>query len=249
MLFNEWKIRVKEDGMFDDVCEECVDDASKSNLSKPIKSRSTKYAEWMIRKDNMLEFIEAIGVHDFVEEEELTALIDQNKGLMNFVEITNALSEILIKEKKIAVKELIDTDFNLPADRVTKILKLLVKDYQMKQNPSEVDQLFISEIKYAIQQINQRRIFNTTEKAFELMHKHESQNLLVPSHKSDAGHQSSGGKLSIEEKKTSRLGRLSVRIKWMNEFSDVGSEVLSFNNLKMAKAVSQHLNFSKEDEQ
>jgi hypothetical protein len=38
--------------------------------------------------------------------------------------------------------------------------------------------------------------------------------------------------------------RYSMKIFWMNEFSDIGSEVESNNTLKMVKASSTHLNYS-----
>ena len=77
-----------------------------------------------------------------------------------------------------------DNDFNLPADRITKILKLLQKDFSAKKHRSEVDELYISELKYAINQINSRKLYMTTEKAMELMQKHESMQVLK-THKAD----------------------------------------------------------------
>ena len=43
--------------------------------------------------------------------------------------------------------------------------------------------------------------------------------------------------------------RYSMKIFWMNEFSDIGSEVQSNNTLKMVKAQSTHLNYSSVQDQ
>lgn len=39
-------------------------------------------------------------------------------------------------------------------------------------------------------------------------------------------------------------GRLSVRLQWMNEFSDVGSVLSDMNTLKLSKALSSHLEYN-----
>ena len=38
-------------------------------------------------------------------------------------------------------------------------------------------------------------------------------------------------------------GRLSMRLQWMNEFSDVGSVLSDINTLHLSKAVSSHLEY------
>tara|TARA_B110001450_G_C17329347_1_gene362795 strand:- start:227 stop:499 length:273 start_codon:yes stop_codon:yes gene_type:complete len=80
----EWKERVTEDGMFDD---EEVD-------------------TWRITKENGIEFIEAINVYEWIDEDCLNKIIDETgvtdvNGIksINFDQAVQELMHIVIVEK------------------------------------------------------------------------------------------------------------------------------------------------------
>jgi len=55
------------------------------------------------------------------------------------------------------------------------------------------------------------------------------------------------GELAKLKQNENKRGRFSMRLQWMNEFSDVGSEMSHDMTLKMAKIKSSHLQYPSSD--
>lgn len=77
----------------------------------------------------------------------------------------------------------------------------------------------IKEVQFALKHLNERTIFKT---------KHEKI-IQLPE------------RASIKKKNDGR--RNTLRYQWMNEFSDIGSEISNRDTLKIAKTTSQYLEY------
>jgi len=118
-LSYEWLERLQYDGMF----SEMQDD------------------HWIINITNATEFIEALGLEKVVSEDEMLGLVEKHfttqdhnglKGI-NFKSVVEPLTRLLFIEKNVSVDTLIDTNFNLPVDRIFKFLKMLDRELDEKE--------------------------------------------------------------------------------------------------------------------
>uniref|UniRef100_A0A7S3FVS4 Phosphodiesterase n=1 Tax=Strombidium rassoulzadegani TaxID=1082188 RepID=A0A7S3FVS4_9SPIT len=268
LLFEEWRHRVEEDGMFDEDDFDKGDSgmkpmhksnksemarggqSSKSVTSQNIQSKSLPTSEqkgneplltahvwqkWTVTQENMREFIEAIEVHPFIELEEFSDIVEgMPNQQISFEMAVKTLIKMLVDDRKIPFNQLILKHHSIPADRIIKFMKMLRKDLLSRKeqgNMTEVDQFYLQETQYALQKINKREMFTSTNEVVKLMHMHRMENSQTSKRQS----------LMAIKKNTKKKNRLSMRLQWMNEFSDIGSEVQSNNTINMVKIGSAHL--------
>ena len=118
-LCHEWIERLEEDGMFDE------------NL---------KESEWMIDMKNILEFIEALNLEHCLTQDDIVNIIDKHAdgkssdGLayIYYENLVSHLSSLLLEEKKVEFESLINNQCSVPADRITKFLKMLQRELKVK---------------------------------------------------------------------------------------------------------------------
>ena len=115
----------------------------------------------------------------------------------------------------------------MPAERVVKFLKNLRLQIQNQPKQDIVDEYFLKEIQYAEHEINTRNLYTTSVGIKNLM-----------AHRRELGHKFS------RDKNNKKAGRMSMRLQWLNEFSDIGNELLSSDTLQVLKGSSAHLNYS-----
>jgi len=77
----------------------------------------------------MSEFLEALGLHTYIEIEEFHEMLELEPGeKMGFRRAVDVLAATLIDKKRIPFASLVNQHFSIPADRITKFLKLLKTD-------------------------------------------------------------------------------------------------------------------------
>lgn len=84
----------------------------------------------------------------------------------------------------------------------------------------------LKEIGYALSNLYKRSIFKANVKAAQIMGNHSNSLLMID--KNDF---------------KGRPGRMSMRLQWIKEFSDIGSEISNIDLLREAKASSGHLQY------
>ena len=135
ILFGEWSERLVNDGIFEDEKD----------------SRN-----WIINEDNLEEFMEALQLDGYFEEsdEMKDLLLKDGRKEANFINFAKDLKENLLGQKKIDLGVLINSDdFLLPADRINKFLKTLIKDFKHHIDEGSVDKeagnYLLNEAKFA----------------------------------------------------------------------------------------------------
>jgi DNA polymerase III delta prime subunit len=93
----------------------------------------------------------------------------------------------------------------------------------------------MQEATYALNKINKREMFTATNEIVKLVKQQSQANVLLPT-KDQARRMS-----LLQLKKMAKEERLSVRLQWMNEFSDVQNEIQSNMAISMIKSESRHL--------
>ena len=130
----------------------------------------------------------------------------QDGYTLSFKDLLFPLTELLLS-KDLDIGEICQT-YNthlLPADRITKFLKMIKKDIDMKGNEkSKREKMYLEEISYALSRINDRSLFKASS-------------TLVNEHLINV--------CSASESDGVTERRLSVQ--WLNQYSDVGSAVES----------------------
>ena len=98
----------------------------------------------------------------------------------------------------------------------------------------------MQESQYALSKINKREMFTSTEEVVRLV------NLQQRKLQQQQQQRHRVSLLSVQGAGRKK-NRLSMRLQWMNEFSDVGSEVISSNTINMLKAGSAYLDYKDMD--
>lgn len=128
------------------------------------------------------------------------------------------LTQLLVIHKGVAIENLINTNCNAPVDRIMKFLKMMHLSIQQKQNKgkklSMVERMQLKELQYALNNLNKRNIFKTT------IDKHDS-NRVKEMYKQVSGRRST--KFAIKSGPNQQ--RFSMRLQWINEFSDLGDQM------------------------
>lgn len=71
------------------------------------------------------------------------------------------LYELIVEEKKVPFKDLIDQHFSLPVDRVSRFLDMLNDEYTTGES-NQLKQFFLSELNFAQEKISRRELFQAT---------------------------------------------------------------------------------------
>lgn len=103
-----------------------------------------------------------------------------------------------------------------------------------KEDKNPLNEFYLREIEFARESIKNRSMFQSD--TGKLLKRIKKQQCKMEKQKSKIVQ---GDHIDKDGRK-----RYSMKIFWMNEFSDIGSEVESNNTLKMVKASSTHLNYS-----
>ena len=107
-----------------------------------------------------------------------------------------------------------------------------------KDEKNPLNDFYLREIEFAKSSIKDRTMFQSDHN--KLLKRIQKQHCKMEKQKANIVGQT---KVDKDGKK-----RYSMKIFWMNEFSDIGSEVESNNTLKLVKASSTHLNYSAHQE-
>ena len=111
---------------------------------------------WKITKENGLEFIEALNIQEWADEEALNKIIDEQgsvdengiQGISFEIAVQN-LMKIVVIEKSVSIDELFNfDDCTLPIDRISKFLRMLKMDLEHKKNCLHGDGLTMIEERY-----------------------------------------------------------------------------------------------------
>jgi hypothetical protein len=146
-LRHEWIERLEDDGMFDE------------NL---------KPEEWEITLCNTQEFIEALSLEQCLTVDEIIDIIDKHgdgkdsegMAFIKYINLVIHLAVLLLKVKKLEFESLINTACSVPADRITKFLKMLQRELMEKKHANEeenvVEKMQLKEIEYSLKNLNKR---------------------------------------------------------------------------------------------
>ena len=111
---------------------------------------------WKVTKENGLEFIEALNIQEWADEEALNKIIDEQgsvdengiQGISFEIAVQN-LMKIVVIEKSVSIDELFNfDDCTLPIDRISKFLRMLKMDLEHKKNCLHGDGLTMIEERY-----------------------------------------------------------------------------------------------------
>jgi hypothetical protein len=82
---------------------------------------------------------------------------------------------------------------------------------QIQNKPKQdiVDEYFMQEIRYAEHEINSRNLYHSSLEVMKQMTIQRDKELL---HTND-------------QKKNRKIGRMSMRLQWLNDFSEIGNEI------------------------
>ena len=162
-----------------------------------------------------------------MDDEELIDLIKRNTKEghhhIKYDKFKHHLIDYLFNEKMVKPEDLYSYSFNIPATRVNKCLKNIKQDLEDKRSKgtlTELEALYIYELEYAIERINKKTLYSSTNWQLDVMKgKLVDNNLLME-----------------KNKRGSR--RVSMRVGWMGKYSDLGNKMLDVNTLKLSKASS-----------
>lgn len=156
-LFNAWKERLQEDGMFEEW-------------------ENTK--DWKITEANAEEFVEAVGLEMHMTDEDIKEIlsnrpdqVDEKGNLaLSFDDIIPEMVYLLTFVRKIPMGELYSDDhqFELPVDRIMRFLSMIKRDISLRIDlknadgwSSLIEENYLKEIAYTETQLNQRSVFKT----------------------------------------------------------------------------------------
>lgn len=122
-VYNVWSNRLQDDQIFDD-----------SNSSNKGDNVADGEDGNIINEDNLVEFIEALDVQNIVTTEELQDIIDKNSDKeedkdLSYTIMKEKLYDLIVEQKKVPFKDLINQHFSLPVDRVSRFLDMLNDEY------------------------------------------------------------------------------------------------------------------------
>ena len=111
---------------------------------------------WKVTKENGLEFIEALNIQEWADEEALNKIIDEQGSVdengiqgISFENAVQNLMKIVVIEKSVSIDELFNfDDCTLPIDRISKFLRMLKMDLEHKKNCLHGDGLTMIEERY-----------------------------------------------------------------------------------------------------
>ena len=112
ILFGEWREKIESDGIFEN--------------EKDARN-------WVINEENLTEVLEILQLEGYFEDNEAIESLLKKDGRteVNFHDFSHELKEILMDQKKVSLTALVNSDdFVLPADRINKFLKTLIKDFK-----------------------------------------------------------------------------------------------------------------------
>ena len=132
---------------------------------------------WKIDYHNCLEFVEAICVSEYIDEELCNELInkyghtnsEEGSKYLDFDQCVQHMMKVVVVDRKIPFDELFNfDDYSLPIDRISKFLRMLKMDLEHKKNClhgdglSMIEERYLKEIEFTQHKINQRAIFNSS---------------------------------------------------------------------------------------
>ena len=121
-IFRVWLDRLHNDEIFD---EDAKSKKTGSVVSEDID---------IINEDNLVEFMEALDVQNFVTEDELRDIIEKNSTSkkdkdLSYAVMKEKLYDLIINVKKVPFKDIVHTYFSLPVDRISRLLDMLWDEF------------------------------------------------------------------------------------------------------------------------
>ena len=115
-------------------------------------------AGWLVTHSNLQELQEAMHLSDFISPSDVEKILAAGTDPMPFEQFKVLLAKELVEVRKISFKSLMHNDFTIPIDRISGFLKMLRAEIMAKESPSQVDQFYLEEIKFAQKSMNEKNM-------------------------------------------------------------------------------------------
>ena len=156
LIFDRWLDKIKESEIF----------SPEEDINK-----------WIVKQDNLKEFLESVHLNEFVNSDEVEAeLIQvqltnfdfQNGGGIPYSALVKPLSDYCVNTKEISLKTIYGTQFSTPADRICSFFKTVKKDILDKQahrkgQVTDIEEIYMEELEFGLRKINERNIYSHAE--------------------------------------------------------------------------------------
>ena len=135
------------------------------------------------------------------------------------------LYDLIVNEKKVKFHNLVSQHFSLPLDRVSRFLDMLKDEFSAGAR-DEIKEYFMAELTFAQEKISRQELFQTAQLEALAIDEQQSAKKIAHKHQHSCGHQN-------------QKGRLSMRLPWLDAYSNIGADRGILSNLKKLESTPQ----------